>query len=107
MFHISPKLIKVIMSYVSSANNSILFNGGTLEAFAISRGIRQGDSLSPYLFIPRMEYLGYLIYKECAEGNWTPMKASRLNVGVSHLFFANDLILFSRRMKRAMKPAKR
>jgi len=54
-----------------------------------------------------MEYLGYLIYKECAEGNWTPMKVSHLNVGVSHLFFANDLILFSRRMKRAMKPAKR
>lgn len=96
VFHIPPKLIKVIMSCVSSTNNSILFNGGTLEAFAISREIRQGDSLSPYLFISYMEYLGYLIDKECANGNWTPMKVSRLNVGVSHLFFANDLILFSR-----------
>lgn len=99
--------MKVIMSCVSSANNSILFNGVTLEAFGISRGIRQGDSLSPYLFIPCMKYLGYLIYKECAESNWTLMKASRLNVGVSHLFFANYLILFSRRMKRVMKRAKR
>ena len=29
------------------------------------------------------------------EGNWNPIKASRDNIGISHLFFANDLMLFA------------
>ena len=43
-----------------------------------------------------MEYLGYLIEQKCIEGVWKPFKASRENVGISHLFFADDLILFAK-----------
>lgn len=41
------ELIEIIMSYVSSVSTSILFNGGTLDPIHPSRGIRQGDPLSP------------------------------------------------------------
>ena len=75
------------LSCVTSTKVSILFNGGKLKAFNPSRGLRQGDPLSPYLFILCMEYLGHLIEKKCMEGVWKPLKASRDNIGISHLFF--------------------
>ena len=75
-FHLPSALIKLILSCISSSNISILFNGGKLDTFKPSRGICQGDPLSPYIFLLCMEYLGFLIDKECMEKNWTPMKAS-------------------------------
>ena len=67
-FQFPQNLIKLIMSCITTSKVSILFNGGALEAFAPSRRIRQGDPISPYLFILCMEYLGHLIEKKCVEG---------------------------------------
>lgn len=60
-FNFPDKLIELIMSCVSSVLTSPLFNGGYLDSFCPSKGIRQRDPLSPYLFILYMEYLGHLI----------------------------------------------
>ena len=95
-FQFPQNIVKVIMSCVTSTKISILFNGEALELFNPSRGIRQGDPLSSYLFILCMEYLGHLIDKKCMEGVCKPLKASRDNIGISHLFFADDLILFAK-----------
>ena len=95
-YHFPQNFIRVIMSCVTSTTVSILFNGGKLEAFNPSQVLRQRDPLSPYLFILCMEYLGHLIEKKCMEGVWKPLKASRDNIGISHLFFADDLILFAK-----------
>ena len=43
-----------------------------------------------------MEYLGHLIEQKCVNGSWTPLKASKDNIGFSHLLFADDIILFSK-----------
>ena len=43
-----------------------------------------------------MEYSGSLIERECMEGNWTLVKASGDNIGISHLFFVDDLMLFAK-----------
>ena len=41
-----------------------------------------------------MEYLGHLIEQKCVDRTWTPLKASKENLGFSHLLFADDIILF-------------
>lgn len=95
-FRLPQMLIDLIMSCISSTSISILFNGGKLNSFKPTSGIRQGDLLSLYIFILCMEYLGYLINKECMDKNWEPMKASKDNVRISHLFFPDDLMLFAK-----------
>uniref|UniRef100_A0A2N9HM73 RNase H type-1 domain-containing protein n=1 Tax=Fagus sylvatica TaxID=28930 RepID=A0A2N9HM73_FAGSY len=49
-FHFPNHLISLIMDCVSSSTISILFNGGRMEEFSPSRGIRQGDPIIP-LFV--------------------------------------------------------
>ena len=100
-FHFPDQLIKVIMSCILSTSISILLNGGTLKSFNPTRGIRQGDPLSPYIFILCMEYLGSLIDKKCMEGNWNPIKAPRDNIGILTILTksvwkaTDDLMLFA------------
>lgn len=89
-------LIQVIMSCVSSTSSSILFNGGALEPFFLSRGIRQGNPLLPYLFIPCMEILGRIIEEKRSNGVWSPVKASKSGPAFTHLFFADGLLIFAK-----------
>lgn len=86
----------LIMSCVSSSIVSVLFNGSALDPFQPSRGIRRGDPLSPYLFILCIEVLGALISEKCEAKLWDPILASRGGVTFSHLFFADDLVLFAK-----------
>ena len=95
-FNFPNRLSDLILSCVTLVSTSLLFNGGSLVPFKPSRGIQQGDPISPYLFILCMEYLGRLIEEKCQSKLWHPVKASRSRPSFSHLFFANDLILFAR-----------
>ena len=63
-------IIDLIMSCVSTVSKSILFNGEALDPIFPSRGIRQGDPISPYLFILCMDYLRQLIEEKCSENLW-------------------------------------
>ena len=94
--NLSQNLLDLIMSCVSSISTSILFNGGSLDPFLPFRGIRQGDPLSPYLFILCMDYLGQLIEKKCSLKQWNPVRASKGGLAFSHLMFADDLVLFAK-----------
>ena len=84
------------MSCVSSSSILILLNGGKLEPFQPSRGIKQGDLLSPYLFIMCMEVLGFLISGRCEEKLWDPVRALRGGLAFPYLIFADNLVLFAK-----------
>lgn len=56
-------------------------------------GVRQGDPLSPYLFVLCMECLSHIIQMAVEEDQWKPIMIG--DIKLSHLFFADDLVLFA------------
>ena len=87
-------MVDVVMNCIESAKLSVLWNGEPMETFQPSRGIRQGDPLSPYLYVLCMERLTHLIEREVQLGGWKPVRASRNGPQISTLAFVDDLILF-------------
>lgn len=61
----------------------------------MGKGIRQGDSLSLYLFVLCLEWLGHMINDAINSRDWKPIKFSRGGPMFSHLFFTDDLFLFA------------
>ena len=76
----------------------------TLDPFTPTRGIRQGDPLSPYLFILCIDFLGQLIESKCAENAQDPVKSSKSGLAFSYLFFVDDLVLFVKANKKKIAP---
>lgn len=74
---------------------SLLWNGERTEAFTPSRGLRQGDPLSPYLFVLCMKRLCHLIEGSIEEKKWKPVSLSRGVPNLSHICFVDDLILLA------------
>ncbi|CAA0819658.1 Unknown protein [Striga hermonthica] len=74
----------------------LLFNGVITKEFCPSRGLRQGDPISPYLFVLCIERLAHLISARVSTGQWRPIRMGRGNekVDVPYLLFADDLLLF-------------
>ena len=82
---------------ISTTNFSILINGTLSDFFHSTRGLRQGDPLSPYLFLLVMETLSQLLFKAKSGGFIKGFKVGS-NSGVEgdllHLLFANNTLLF-------------
>ena len=66
------KWIRWIKWCVSTARFSVLINGTSLGFFQSFRGIRQGDPISPYLFVVVMEALSCLIKRVVNGGFLSP-----------------------------------
>ena len=73
----------------------VLWNGEITDTFLPIRGIRQGDSISPYILVLCMERLSHLINSLIEKGKWKPVKLNKTGPQLSHLFFADDLLLFA------------
>ena len=77
---------------ISSANFSIMINEKPRGRFGASRGLRQGDPLSPFLFILVADILGRMMDKAVSIGEVKGFKVGREEVVVSHLQFADDTL---------------
>jgi hypothetical protein len=87
--------IDVVRVAVTSVRTNVKWNGVRADYFQPKQGIRQGDPISPYLFVLCMDKLSHLISQAVQEGEWKPMRAGRNGPLISHLMFADDLILFA------------
>ena len=88
-------IINLIWHCISSSSLDILWNGVSTGEFSPSRGTRQGDPLSPYLFVICMERLSHLISLAVEQGRWKLVVLSRGGPPISHLCFVDDLFLFA------------
>ncbi|XP_019168926.1 PREDICTED: uncharacterized protein LOC109164834 [Ipomoea nil] len=86
--------IDIILRCVTTVRYKVSLNGCLTNHILPTRGLRQGDPLSPYLFILCAEGLGYLLSKAVLSRRISPCVVARGAPGISHLFFADDSLLF-------------
>ena len=84
----------MIMECVSSVSYRIRFNDTETDEFMPTRGLRQGDPLSPYLFLLCSEGLSSLLAHEESIGGIEGLRVCRNAPSISHLLFTdNSLVL--------------
>jgi hypothetical protein len=91
-FH--ERWVSLIMMCVSSVTYSVMVNGEQKGFIKPGRGLRQGDPLSPYLFLICAEGLSALLRKAERDNLIHGISICRGGPRVSHLFFADDSIIF-------------
>ncbi|CAM8980230.1 unnamed protein product [Rhodiola kirilowii] len=92
-FGFEERWVNMIMNYVSSVRYAICINGEITTFFDPERGLRQGDPLSPYLFILCSEWLSHSLSKLQVQRSIEGIKVSRAAPLVTHLMFADDCLL--------------
>mgnify|MGYP004714877943 CR=1 FL=1 len=90
--------INWIMECITTATFSFNINGESKGYVVPSRGIRQGDPLSPYLFLLVSEGFSNLL-GQAENHKLTGMKISRNGPSINHFFFADDSLVFCKAEK--------
>ncbi|KAA3463112.1 reverse transcriptase [Gossypium australe] len=85
---------ELLLRCITSVRYAVNINGRRGNLFQPSRGLRQGDPLSPLLFLMCSEGLSSLMRTSMKQGSIKGVKASRKGPAISHLLFADDCILF-------------
>lgn len=92
----SDNWIRRILSCISSVSFAVKVNGCLFGDIILSRGLRQGDPISPYLFLICAEAFSTLITRGVVQWQIHGVRACNGAPPISHLFFADDSILFAK-----------
>ena len=93
-FH--ERWISIVMARVSFVTFAIRLNGKPCGMITPTRGLRQGDPFSPYLFLFCAEGLSALMHKATQRNDLKGLAASARGPRISHLFFTDDSLIFCR-----------
>lgn len=76
----------LVMCCITTTKISVLWNRKITNEFLPSRGIRQRDPLSSYIFVVCLDRLSTLIKQRVEEGSWKPLKVTQ-SIFLSHISF--------------------
>ena len=82
------------MMCVMAVRYGVIVNGQSYGLIFPGRGIRQGDPISLYLFLLCVEALSSMLIKANDEDILTGVPTLKRGLRISHLFFADDSLLF-------------
>ena len=90
------KWVSLIMECISTVSYSILINGEPSPVIHPTRGLRQGDPLSPFLFLICSEGLHSLLHQAAEANQIRGVSICKRGPRLTHLFFADDSVIFCR-----------
>eukprot|EP00253_Pinus_taeda_P008502 PITA_08502 len=106
-FGFCDRWVNWVISMISTPNFSILLNGAPTTTFNASRGLRQGDPLSPFLFIIAAEGLGRYFKKEARERKIQGLKLWGNRTTVTHQQFVDDIMIYCKATLQEVKRIKK
>lgn len=83
-----------IRGYLRSARALVLINGPATKEFPLSKKVRQGDPLSPFIFIIAREGLNVAVKSAWQSGIFKDVDLPHDGPSLSHLFYADDASFF-------------
>lgn len=86
--------LRLLRACVCTPNFTIGYNGTVQGYFKSKKGLRQGDPLSPYLFVIAMNCLSTMLNKAAEDGRFAYHEKCR-TARLTHLCFADDLLIFT------------
>ena len=92
--------INLISKYVETVSFLVKVNGRLLKPFRPTKGLRQGDPISPYLFLICAEGLTSLLKFEGTQYLSEGIKMRIHTPWISHWLFADDCIVFTQASKK-------
>ncbi|VFQ83140.1 unnamed protein product [Cuscuta campestris] len=93
-FGFNEKTQNLLLANLKATRFSVLVNGTPSGFFKMAGGVKQGDPLSPLLFIIGLEGLSRLLISHHHSGYLSPFNAGRVP-NPSHLAYADDLVIFT------------
>ena len=91
---------------LSTVSYAVLVNGNAKGWVKASRGLRQGDPLSPFLFTLVADVLSRMLLRVEERNSLEGFRVSRNRIRVSHLQFADDTIFFSNTREEELQTLK-
>ena len=98
IFNFSQKTISIIKSLQKNSKSKILQNGHLSESIILGRGSREGDPISPYLFVLAVEFMGEAFR---SHPEMTGITIHRQEHKISQ--FADDITLFMKPTERNLR----
>ncbi|XP_070036593.1 uncharacterized protein [Nicotiana tomentosiformis] len=91
----SEHFINMVWSLISNNWYSVLVNGKSSRFFKSTRGVKQGDPLSPALFILSAEVLSKSLNKLFEDRSFVGFGMPKWSDPLNHLAYADDTIIFA------------
>lgn len=88
--------VNMVMKLISTVSYRFKVNGFLSDKIVPGRGLRQGDPISPYIFILAADVLSHMLSRALGERNISGIQLARTTPTLTHLFFADDAVLFAR-----------